>query len=127
MSKKGEVYKCIACHNVVTVVDGDIGVLFCCGDEMQKLEEKTAEQEGEEKHVPVVELDGEKATVKVGSVEHPMEDEHYIEMIQLYSGERLLAEKSLYPGEKPEAIFFVGESSDLIAKALCNIHGLWTS
>ena len=127
MVKKGEVYKCIACKNIVTVVEGDIGTLFCCGHDMQLLDGKTSEQEGKEKHVPVIERDGNKVTVKVGSVEHPMTDEHYIELIQLYDGDRVIAEKFLYPGEKPEAFFLVGEVKDLKAKELCNIHGLWTS
>lgn len=127
MVKTGEVYTCIACKNTVTVVKGDIGTLFCCGQDMQKLDEKAAEQEGKEKHVPVIEQDGNKVTVRVGSVEHPMEGAHYIELIQLYDGDRIIGEKFLYPGEKPEAEFLVAEAKELSAKELCSVHGLWRS
>ena len=127
MVRKGEVYKCLACKNVVTVVDGDVGTLFCCGKDMELLEEKTAEQEGKEKHVPIVEQEGGKVSVKVGSVPHPMEQEHHIELIQVYDGDKILAEKFLHPGDEPLAEFTVGEVSDLKAKALCNVHGLWVS
>jgi len=124
---KGKVYKCVDCPDIVTIIDGEINEILCNGKAMQLLEEHTIDQEGREKHVPVIERDGDKVTVRVGSIEHPMEDAHYIELIQLYDGERILAEKFLYPNEKPEAVFFVGEVENLRAKEVCNIHGLWTS
>lgn len=124
MARINGIYKCEICGDVVEVVESHEGDLVCCGEEMKLMEEKTKE-EGLEKHVPVVEVVGNKVKVKVGSVEHPMEEEHWIELIQLFKGNKLIFEKRLYPGEKPEAEFLVEDLTNIKAKELCNIHGLW--
>ncbi|SRR3989344_1032157 len=124
MARINGIYKCEICGDVVEVVESHEGDLVCCGEEMKLMEEKTKE-EGLEKHVPVVEVGGNKVKVKVGSVEHPMEEEHWIELIQLFKGNKLIFEKRLYPGEKPEAEFLVEDLTNIKAKELCNIHGLW--
>ena len=78
-----------------------------------------------EKHVPVLEKTPNGYKVTVGSVAHPMEEEHYIEWIEIISGE-LSSRKFLKPGEAPEAVFCI-DSDEVSARAYCNIHGLWRS
>jgi superoxide reductase len=127
VNNEKEIFKCEICGNIVSIVEVGGGELVCCGEPMKLLEEKTSAEEGKEKHVPVIEIDGNKVTVKVGSVEHPMESEHYIEFIQLIKGDKVLFEKKLHPGEKPEAVFIVDDTNGLIAREVCNLHGLWTN
>lgn len=76
-----------------------------------------------EKHVPVIEQDGNTVIVKVGSVEHPSLAEHYIEWILLET-ERGFQIHYLKPGMKPEAIFLTNEKV-VAAYEYCNLHGLW--
>jgi len=64
-------------------------------------------EEGEEKHIPIVEIEGNVVSVKVGSVEHPMEESHYISMIQFFYKGQLVGERDLLPGEKPYAQFSI--------------------
>ena len=77
----------------------------------------------QEKHVPVIEQHGDHVTVKVGSVEHPMLDAHYIEWIILETATGS-QRKDLKPGDKPEADFAVTEPV-IAAYEYCNLHGLW--
>lgn len=76
-----------------------------------------------EKHVPVLEQHGDHVTVKVGSVEHPMLEAHYIQWIILETAAGF-QKKDLNPGEKPEADFAVTDPI-LAAYEYCNLHGLW--
>ena len=76
-----------------------------------------------EKHVPVIEVSGDTVTVKVGSVEHPSLDAHYIEWIVLVT-ETGMQMKWLKPGMKPEATFKVIDKP-VAAYEYCNLHGLW--
>ena len=117
MTKINEVYKCEICGNIVEMLHEGAGELFCCGQPMELMEEKTQE-EGNEKHKPVIENN----TVKVGSVPHPMEDKHYIEWIEIITKDGVIR-KHLKPGEKPEKEFEI--KGETIARAYCNIHGLW--
>lgn len=123
MGKQGEIYKCNICNQVVEVIVQGAGQLVCCGEDMVLQQEKSSD-EGLEKHVPVVDRSGEGTVVKVGSVQHPMEENHYITMIELESGGTVMR-KFLKPGEKPEAGFPVKGKSR--AREYCNIHGLWAS
>ncbi len=122
--KLGEVYKCEVCGNMVIAIHEGAGDLVCCGQDMVLKTENTVDA-ALEKHVPVIEKDGDKVTVKVGSVPHPMEEKHYIEWIELMVGDIVLT-KMLKPGDAPEATFCIcGLSGDLQAREYCNIHGLW--
>lgn len=76
-----------------------------------------------EKHVPVIEQNGNTVTVKVGSVEHPSHPEHYIEWILLET-EQGFQIHYLKPGMKPEAAFLTNEKV-IAAYEYCNLHGLW--
>jgi superoxide reductase len=127
MTELGEIYRCEICGNIVSVVVNGVGTLVCCDQEMTLLEEKTAEQEGKEKHVPVVEINGNNVTVKVGSVLHPMEEKHYIAMIELVKDDKVIACARLNPGDEPVAKFCMHDSLGVSAREVCNVHGLWKS
>ena len=122
MAKRYEVYKCEICGNVVEVLHGSVGQLVCCGQPMKLMEAKK-EEEGYEKHLPVVERKEGKIYVKVGSIEHPMEENHYIEMIEVITHDDRIIRKYLKPGDKPEAEFDVDDIKE--AREYCTIHGLW--
>ena len=124
--KLGEVYKCNVCGNIVMAIHAGGGDLVCCGQDMVQMTENTVDA-AKEKHVPVIIKDGDKVTVKVGEVAHPMEEKHYIEWIELQVGDKVLT-KLLKPGEKPEAEFCIcGMSGPLKAREYCNLHGLWAA
>ncbi len=116
MTQLNQIWKCEICGNIVEVLHEGADALVCCGQPMKLLEEKT-QDEGKEKHVPVIE--GNK--VKIGSIEHPMLPEHYIEWIEASDG-KTTAKVFLKPGEKPEAEFCFAPIS---AREHCNLHGLW--
>ncbi len=125
MAERLEIYKCEMCGNIVEVLHGGAGELVCCGEPMVAMKPKTMAEEGKEKHVPVVEKTDGGVLVKVGSIPHPMEEEHYIEWIQVVTNAKVLR-KFLNPGEAPEAEFETSE--DIIsAKEYCSIHGFWTN
>ena len=126
MTKKLELYKCEACGNIVEVVLSGEGELVCCGEPMKLLEAKMHD-EMQEKHVPVFEKFGDnEIMVRVGSVEHPMEEKHYIQFIEVYSkDEKYIKRKYLHSGEKPELHLKNLDINSLKAKEYCNIHGLW--
>lgn len=115
MTELNQIYKCEICGNIVEVLHTATGELVCCGQPMDLQQEKT-EDEGQEKHVPVI----EENKVKVGSVPHPMEEAHYIEWIEADKE----CKKTLKPGDAPEAEF---SNKPTKARAYCNVHGLWTS
>tara|TARA_Y100000310_G_scaffold344524_1_gene457743 strand:+ start:832 stop:1215 length:384 start_codon:yes stop_codon:yes gene_type:complete len=127
MVKQDEIYKCKLCGNIISVIHAGSGTLSCCNSEMILLEENSKEQEGKEKHVPIIGIKKNKINVKVGEVEHPMEESHYIGFIQIVKEGKVIGCKRLYPGEKPEAEFTVENTEGITARELCNIHGLWTS
>jgi len=127
MAELNGIYKCDICGNVVSVLESGVGELICCGQEMRLVEENPPEKEGKEKHVPVIETEENRVKVKVGSNPHPMEDEHFIEVIELLKDGKVIASKRLYPGQKPEAEFIVEDAVNIKAREYCNIHGLWIS
>jgi superoxide reductase len=122
MVKRLEVYKCEVCGNIVEVLHAGGGSLVCCGKPMNLLEEK-AEDQGLEKHLPVIEKTESGIKVKVGSVQHPMEEQHYIELIEAIAGDTI-SRKFLKPGEVPE-VEFIGFDENATAREFCTIHGLW--
>ena len=124
MTKKLEIYKCSVCGNITMVVHASGGTLVCCGKPMELQKEKTDDM-GKEKHVPVIEKSAKGVLVKVGSVPHPMEEKHYIEWIEVTSGQNLSV-VGLKPGEKPQAEFCTADTNARV-RAYCNVHGLWTN
>jgi len=125
MTKENEIYKCGICGNIVSVIYAGGGVLVCCGKNMELLKEKTEKEEGKEKHVPVMDISDNIVTVRVGSVPHPMEEKHFIALIQLVRNGKVIAGKRLYPGDKPEVSFCLDNTKGIKAREICNIHGLW--
>lgn len=124
MAKVLEIYKCEICGNIVEVLHGGAGSLVCCGQPMKLMQENTVDA-SKEKHVPVYEKSGNKVTVKVGSVPHPMEDKHYIEWIQIITDKGSFR-KFLKPGETPEATFEV-DAEIVKIREYCNLHLLWSN
>lgn len=125
MTKKQEVYKCELCGNIVQVAHASGGTLSCCGQDMKLQEPKTADQ-STEKHVPIIEKTDNGIKVTVGSTEHPMADNHFIEWIEVINDD-YIQRKYLKPGDKPVAEFFVPYSESLVAREYCNVHGNWSS
>jgi superoxide reductase len=122
MTKKLQVYKCEVCGNIVEILHEGAGQLVCCHKPMVLLEENTTDA-ATEKHVPVIEKIEGGYKVKVGSVPHPMEGQHYIEWIQLLTDGGAYR-TFLSPGKAPEAVFHT--SADKVsAREYCNLHGLW--
>ena len=117
------VFKCLTCGATVEVVGAAGGTLVCCGKPMRLMREN--ETDGStEKHVPVLEENGSGVKVKVGSLPHPMEPDHYIEWIEIINGP-YVNRRYLTPGEAPEAEFYVPRQAGLVVRAFCNKHGLW--
>lgn len=123
MAEKLEVYKCDICGNIVEVLHGGKGSLVCCGQEMRLVKENTVDA-ATEKHVPVFEKTDAGLRVQVGSVAHPMAEEHYIEWIQVIDDSGKSCRKFLKPGDAPVAEFCI-KAEKPIVREYCNLHGLW--
>lgn len=117
--EKNDVVKCKT-GNIIEVIvpntDAD-------ANNMEIFEEKT-EGEGEVKHVPVVTYKDDRYIVNIGEVEHPMEPEHYIAMIEVIADGQS-HKQLLNPGEKPQAEFIIPESDNVVVREYCTVHGLW--
>ncbi len=122
MTKNLEIYKCEVCGNIVEVVHASGGTLVCCNQPMKNVIAGTVEA-SKEKHIPVVDKKESTYNIVVGSVLHPMEDKHYIEWIQIISGNKSYRE-FLTPGKEPKAVFEL-KSGKITAREYCNLHGLW--
>ena len=123
MTARFEVYKCDSCGNIVEMAHGGVGSMICCGKPMRLLKENIVDA-SLEKHVPVVEETKEGILVKVGSVAHPMEKEHFIEWIELIKDGKSVCRKYLQPGDAPEAAFPTDAKGALV-REYCSLHGLW--
>jgi superoxide reductase len=126
MTKNNEIYKCELCGNIVEIKHEAEGELICCGQPMNNKIENTIDA-ATEKHVPIIEKDGDLITVKVGETLHPMEDSHFIEFIEILRDGEVIANKQFKPGDEPIAIFCLKDSEGIIAREYCNLHGLWKS
>ena len=117
-------YKCARCGQIVAVVKKTGVPVMCCGQPMEEIIPGTTDA-AQEKHVPVYEVKDNRVIVRVGAVEHPMTEEHYIEWVSLKttSGNQ---RKELKPGMKPEVCFAICEGDEVEAVfAYCNLHSLW--
>lgn len=117
-------YRCARCGNIVAYVENSGVPVMCCGQKMEEIEPNTTEA-ANEKHVPVVSVEGNKVTVRVGSVDHPMTESHYIKWIVLCTnlGNQ---RKILNPESEPKAEFMLLEGEEVVnCLAYCNLHGLW--
>jgi superoxide reductase len=118
-------YVCEKCGNVVVKLHDGGCVPTCCGVEMKVLEPNTTDA-AQEKHVPVIKKEGSDVVVQVGSVMHPMADDHYIEFIAIAYGARV-EYIQLKPGDEPAAEFTLVDDQPVTAYAFCNKHGLWSA
>lgn len=116
-------FRCKHCGNLIGLLNNSGVPIICCGDPMDELVPNTVEASAE-KHIPHVTLSGDTVTVKVGSVAHPMTQEHHIEFIYLQTesgGQR----KCLKIDAQPISVFKLADEKLLEVFAYCNIHGLW--
>jgi superoxide reductase len=121
MTTRGQIWKCNVCGNIIEILHEGADALVCCGQPMNLQEEHAEDPEKGEKHIPII----KDKTVKVGSIPHPMDEDHYIEWIEATSESGLApCKKFLKPGDKPEIEFPFPISK---ARIYCNVHGLWKS
>lgn len=126
MTELMQIYKCSVCGNIVEILHPGAGELVCCGVPMELLQEQTDEMK-QEKHKPVISFEGETKTIRVGSIPHPMEEEHHIMFIEAISPDKkYLKRKYLKPHEVPE-MELKCIHNEVTARELCNLHGLWVS
>lgn len=121
-----KLFKCKKCGKVIELLPGTHGCpTKCCGDPMEELKENTVDA-AKEKHVPVVIKKENKIHVQVGSVEHPMLNEHHIAFIYLITDKNIYR-NNLKVDSKPTCDFTISEDETPI-KVLeyCNLHGLWS-
>lgn len=117
-------FKCEHCGNIITYIKNSGVPVVCCGEKMKEIIPGVVDA-SKEKHVPDVKIEGNKVIVKIGSVEHPMIEAHYIEWVCILT-KRGTQLKNLNPGEKPEACFYLCEGDEVEeVYAYCNLHGLW--
>lgn len=117
-------YRCAVCGQTIAIVKETGSRIVCCGRTMEEVRPGTADAAGE-KHVPTVQNENGTVTVRVGTVEHPMPEEHYVEWIALQT-KNGNQRKCLSPGMKPEACFRICETDEVLAAyAWCNLHSLW--
>jgi superoxide reductase len=119
------IFYCKHCKRIVYTYYGG-GTLTCCGDEMTLLQPKMKDL-GNEKHLPVVErIAPDQIKVTVGSVLHPMTEEHWIQWLFVAQGDRYQI-KTFEPNELPTATFFIHPEQPVKVYEFCNLHGLWLS
>ena len=123
MCDNNKFYICEHCGNLIGIIH-DAGVpMMCCGQKMTKLEPGVVEA-SHEKHIPVAKVEGNLVTVEIGSIAHPMTEEHSITWVYLQTdkgGQR----KCLAPGEEPKVTFALADEKAVAVNAYCNLHSLW--
>ena len=121
--KETKFYVCETCGNLVGMINESGVPMMCCGKKMQQIVPGTLEA-SKEKHIPVATVADGKVTVNIGSVDHPMTEEHLIEWVYLQTnrgGQR----KCLAAGEAPNVVFALNDETPVAVYAYCNLHGLW--
>lgn len=124
MCEDHKFFICEHCGNIIGMIHNSGVNVVCCGEKMKELVPNTVDA-AQEKHVPVVEVEGKKVTVKIGSVPHPMLPEHHIAWVYLQTkmgGQR----KCLDVNGEPQTTFALTEDDEAVAAfEYCNLHGLW--
>ena len=119
-----KLYKCEKCGKIVEVINPSACPTVCCGEPMKELVPGTSDG-AHEKHVPVFSQEGNLLNVVVGSVEHPMLEKHWINLI-IVETDQGVYRKELKPGDAPKAVFALCEGEKVLAVyEYCNLHGLW--
>lgn len=117
-------YYCKHCGNIITFIKSSGAAVTCCGDKMTELVPNTTDA-ATEKHVPEITVNGNEVIVKIGSVAHPMTEEHYIQWVCLQT-EKGVQCKKLTPADEPTVTFSLTADDKLVAAyEYCNLHGLW--
>jgi len=125
MLKKTAIYKCDTCGNIIEGLWNGKPSVSCCGHPMTEMVPNTVDA-AVEKHVPVIMRDGNKVTVKVGEVAHPMTPAHYILFIEVLAGEKTYRH-DFQEGDTVAVANFLIEEKEITARAYCNLHGFWAS
>ncbi len=122
-TKLDEIYVCKHCGNVMEMLSTGGAVPECCGEKMTLQIENTTDG-AHEKHIPIVTVQGNQATVTVGSVPHPMEEQHFIMWVEIQQADK--TQRAIFrPGQEPRAVFTIEEGVPVSAREYCNLHGLW--
>ena len=117
-------YKCKGCGKIAVLFKVSACPTKCCGEPMEEMVPGTSDG-AKEKHVPVIKRGGSSVNVAVGSVAHPMLEEHSIEWVILETNQGF-TKKNLAPGKAPEASFSLAiDEEPVAAYEYCNLHGLW--
>ena len=129
MTEKLELYKCEICGNMVEVVLSGVGELVCCGEPMEKLKPKTDELDPalKEKHIPVVNRLDDGIEVVVGSNLHPMEENHYIQFVEITSPDKKSVTRKYFEPHEMPILEYKCKCPTPTATEYCNIHGLFES
>ena len=120
---KAKFYVCEKCGNIIEMVKPSGVSVVCCGQKMTEIKAGVVEA-SREKHIPVVEVNGNTVKVVVGSVIHPMTPEHSIEWVYLET-DKGAHRIELSPDGAPEATFVLADEVPVAVYAYCNLHGLW--
>ena len=121
-----KLYRCKKCGKIIILLEEGALNTVCCGEDMVELVPRSVDG-AIEKHVPVVISDGDKIKVKVGEVDHPMTEEHYIEFIIIETSKGYTV-RNLKPGDSPSVDYILSEDEEYVnAYAYCNLHGLWNN
>ncbi len=116
-------FRCKHCGNLVGLIHEGNVPMICCGEPMEKLVPNTVDA-AQEKHVPVCTLSGRELDVQVGSVPHPMEEQHFIMWVEIQQADK--TQRAIFrPGQEPRAVFTIEEGVPVSAREYCNLHGLW--
>ena len=121
--KDPKFYICEKCGNIVEIIDASGVTPVCCGQKMTKIEAGTVDA-SLEKHIPVVNIRDGEVEVLVGSVTHPMTEEHHISWIYLLT-DKSAYRRELSPTGEPRAVFALSDEKPVAVYEYCNLHGLW--
>jgi superoxide reductase len=124
MCKENRFFRCKLCGKIIGIINDPGTPTICCGQQMEELVANTVEA-SHEKHLPVVTIKGDTVDVAIGSVPHPMTEEHHIAWVYLetnHGGQR----KCLGAGVEPKVQFKLTADEKVIAAyEYCNLHSLW--
>lgn len=117
-----KMYKCLKCNNIFELLNGNINNIKCCDSTPVLIKTNNSDGAGE-KHLPLCKIEDDMVIVKIGEVEHPMEEDHYIEWISAEYSDSTI-KYYLKPSMTPTVTF--DYEPGMTIYAYCNKHGLWS-
>ena len=121
---KIKLFRCNHCGNIVVKLAGGKVAPTCCGEKMTELKPNVVEA-SVEKHLPVITKEGNEVKVSVGSVLHPMTEEHNIQFAVLVTNKGYKI-NFFKVDDTPETTFALVKGERVKeAYAFCTLHGLW--